>query len=306
MKTILRENNIKVPDFAVVESASDIIDFVKHHGKEVVVKPRKGYSSVNTWIINSEADLENLLNSSFNTVNGYDAALDLEVEKFIHGQMYHIDGIVYDGEVKLSCPSCYVNICADFKNSKFLASYTLSSTNPLFARLQQFTVNCIKALGGPSCFPFHCEAWVTPEDDIVFCEIASRTGGAWVRHVIWRQYEIMQDKTFMQWQVQQEITHPELGNDWKDRESVTTELAGWIFIYPQVGQIDKIPMECTLPCVAFSETFGAAGDKFLSRVNCVDSIFSAVFIGKDEQEMVKNAHSIYQWFEENTVYLPIQ
>jgi len=232
--------------------------------------------------------------------------LDLDIEKFIHGQMYHIDGIVYDGEVKLSCPSCYVNICADFKNSKFLGSYTLSSTNPLYSRLQQFTVDCITALGGPACFPFHCEVWVTPEDEIVLCEIASRTGGAWVRHVIWRQYEIMLDKTFIQWQVQQEITHPELGDSWKDRESVTTELAGWIFIYPHVGRIDEIPTSCALPCVAFSETFGSVGDQFLSRVNCVDSIFSAVYTGKDESEMVKNAHAIYDWFEANIVYSSIQ
>ncbi len=39
----------------------------------------------------------------------------------------------------------------------------------------------IEALGSdphpnPLHFPFHAEAWVTPEDDIVLCEIASRGG----------------------------------------------------------------------------------------------------------------------------------
>jgi phosphoribosylaminoimidazole carboxylase (NCAIR synthetase) len=29
MKTILRENNIKVPQFAVVDSASEVLDFIK-------------------------------------------------------------------------------------------------------------------------------------------------------------------------------------------------------------------------------------------------------------------------------------
>lgn len=49
------------------------------------MKPRKGYSSVNTWIIHGEATLQELLGSSFNTVGGFDSALDLEIEEFIKG-----------------------------------------------------------------------------------------------------------------------------------------------------------------------------------------------------------------------------
>jgi len=305
MKTILRENNIQVPTFAPVESASDVLDFVRKHGNQIVVKPRKGYSSVNTWIIKNDKDLQTLLSSDSNTVGGFDSALDLDVETFVNGQMYHIDGIVYDGQVKLCWPSRYVNICADFQNSKFLASYTLSPTNPLCRRLQEFTVASIKALGGPSCFPFHMEAWVTPEDEIVFCEIGSRTGGAWVRHVIWRLFEIMQDKTFTQWQIQQDITHPELGDNWEEREPAVAELAGWMFIYPKVGTIEKIPPACPLQFVAFSQTFGVVGETFKSRLNCVDSVFSAIFTGSNEEEMEKNALHLFNWFESEINYIPL-
>jgi len=285
-----------------VESASDILNFVKQHGKKVVVKPRKGYSSVNTWIIKDDQDLQKLLSSNFNSANGYDSALDLDIEKFIDGAMHHIDGLVYDSQVKVCWPSKYVNICADFQQSKFLASYTLHPNNPLCKRLQQFTVDCVKALSGPSCFPFHSEAWITPQNEITFCEIGSRTGGAWVRHVMWRQFEIMQDKTFTQWQTQVPITHPELGDNWDVREPVTTELSGWIFIYPQVGKLIKVPSDCKLETVVEFKIFGAVGDVYKSRANCVDSVCSAVFKGKTEAEMEVNAKSIYDWFHQNTVY----
>eukprot|EP01124_Arcella_intermedia_P012923 TRINITY_DN19320_c0_g1_i1.p1 TRINITY_DN19320_c0_g1~~TRINITY_DN19320_c0_g1_i1.p1 ORF type:complete len:461 (-),score=96.14 TRINITY_DN19320_c0_g1_i1:74-1456(-) len=302
MKTILRENKINVPEFAPVESATDVIQFVKEHGPQVVVKPRKGYSSTNTTIIHNTQQLQKFLNSGFNKISGFDSALDLEVETFVHGDMYHVDGLVFDNQVKVCCPSKYINICADFQNSKFLASYTLKPTNPLYKRIQEFAISCLKALGGPSCFPFHLELWVTPEDQLVFCEVASRTGGAWVRHVIRRLYDVIQDKTFSQWQVQQEISHPELGDNWDERTPDVAELAGWIFIYPKMGKIRKIPKQCPLPFVSFSETFAEVGEAFESRANCVDSVFSALFTGKEETEMIQNAEKLYNWFEGETIF----
>eukprot|EP01121_Diplochlamys_sp_Union-15-3_P001656 TRINITY_DN11436_c0_g1_i2.p1 TRINITY_DN11436_c0_g1~~TRINITY_DN11436_c0_g1_i2.p1 ORF type:complete len:114 (+),score=9.31 TRINITY_DN11436_c0_g1_i2:154-495(+) len=85
MKSILQANGIQVPNFAVVESASDILNFVRKHHLPVVIKPRKGYSSVNTSIIKTQEDLEKFLDSGFNYKNalGLDGALDLEIECFI-------------------------------------------------------------------------------------------------------------------------------------------------------------------------------------------------------------------------------
>jgi hypothetical protein len=37
-------------------------------------------------------------------------------------------------------------------------------------------VSVVKTLGGPACFPFHGEAFVTKEEEIFFCEIGSRQG----------------------------------------------------------------------------------------------------------------------------------
>jgi len=116
----------------------------------------------------------------------------------------------------------------------------------------------------------------------------------------------MQDKTFSQWQVQQNITHPELGDNWEEREPVVAELAGWMFIYPKIGILQKIPNNCPLEYVVFSQTFGTVGETFQSRLNCVDSIFSAIFTGNDESDMQKKAQDLYHWFEDNTLYKPLE
>ena len=84
MKRLLRDAGINVPEFSELESASDVVKFCEKHGydvciiiffkkiqknpnfseiikskslktgTQVVIKPRKGYSSVNTWIIHDE------------------------------------------------------------------------------------------------------------------------------------------------------------------------------------------------------------------------------------------------------------
>jgi hypothetical protein len=40
---------------------------------------------VNTWIIHDQEKVQELLDSGFNCVGGFDSALDLEIEEFIKG-----------------------------------------------------------------------------------------------------------------------------------------------------------------------------------------------------------------------------
>jgi len=305
MKQLLSSAGIRVPTFASVESASDIVSFVKSHGLPAVVKPRKGYSSVNTTVIKTQEDLEKFLNSGFNTTSGFDGALDLEIESFVEGEMYHIDGMVFDGQVKFVWPSKYVGMCVSFLSGKFLASYTLHKSNPLVKRLQEFTVKSIGILGGPKCFPFHAEAWHTPVDDLVFCEIASRTGGAGVRHQVRQLYSFIQDKTWTQWQTEDTVTNPDVHIPWDERSLDFPDCVAWLFIYPQVGKLGQIPSNCDLKSVLYYSAFLDVGTVIKTRENCVDAACSIVVTGANEEFTVKNIHEVYAWFEKNTHYDPL-
>lgn len=115
--------------------------------------------------------------------SGIDPIYGLEIEKFVPGPMYHIDGFVHNGKVVISWPSQYIGTVVDFKTNPYIAGFSLSPHNPLVPRLNQFIENVIGALDtppfpNPDSFPFHAEAWHTPSDDIVLCEIASRGGTA--------------------------------------------------------------------------------------------------------------------------------
>lgn len=57
-----------------------------------MVKPRKGYGSVQTTVIKSEEEYQKFLKEGFNFP--LDSPLGLEVEQFVDGPMYHIDGML--------------------------------------------------------------------------------------------------------------------------------------------------------------------------------------------------------------------
>lgn len=93
-----------------------------------------------------------------------DSPVDLEVECFVQGQMYHIDGLVLGGKLKICWPSCYVNTVVDFEQNGevwtardvavcccfscvcllraplagFIAGYSLSPEDKLVKPMQEF------------------------------------------------------------------------------------------------------------------------------------------------------------------------
>lgn len=54
-----------------------------------VIKPKSGYGSVSTSIISSEEELVSFLSTAKWQL---DAPQGMDIEKFVEGPMYHIDG----------------------------------------------------------------------------------------------------------------------------------------------------------------------------------------------------------------------
>jgi hypothetical protein len=94
------------------------------------------------------------------------------VERFVNGPMYHIDGLILNGNMKICWPSRYVNTVMEFATNGFIAGYSLNVSDPLIPRLQSYIQKCLKALEGPPSYTFHAEAWHTPEDDVCLLQSA--------------------------------------------------------------------------------------------------------------------------------------
>jgi len=268
----------------------------------VVFKPRKGYGSVNTTVIKNEDDLKSVI--SKNLMQILDSPLEMLVESFVNGQMYHIDGIVHNGEPKLIWPSQYVNTVVQFDTNKFIAGFTVSSTNPNLIRLQEFVKDSLLALDGPPCYSFHAEAWITPENELVFCEVASRTGGGGIPYQILEAFGVSMSKTSVQYQCNQPFTLETIDMPWNERVFLTDYLVGWIFIYPYLGIVKKLPDQLKIPEYILSYLpYVQEGHHYQSRKSCADAVCCVIVKGVTEEEITSNIHKANDWFNNNSEWI---
>ncbi len=184
MKKRVSEFGIELPDYSKVKSACEIFEFLETHDFPVVIKPIAGAGSVNTHLITSHEELELVL-SKFDYFNHYHPQTFL-VESYVEGEMYHVDGIVHNGEHLIIYPSKYINTCLDFVNGEPLGTYILTEQNVLFEPLQVFTKKCLSALPAPKNYVFHLELFLTEDKRMVFCEVASRVGGGEI-NLTWKE-----------------------------------------------------------------------------------------------------------------------
>eukprot|EP01129_Flabellula_baltica_P014909 TRINITY_DN7299_c0_g1_i1.p1 TRINITY_DN7299_c0_g1~~TRINITY_DN7299_c0_g1_i1.p1 ORF type:complete len:491 (+),score=90.97 TRINITY_DN7299_c0_g1_i1:93-1475(+) len=302
MKSMCLDAGLSVPAFASVENVCDVLDFVDRCGMSVVVKPRKGYGSVNTHVIKDQQSLMHCIETTF-TNNQLDEVMDLEIESFVNGQMYHIDGVVYDGEVKFVWPSQYVNTVVNFKENPFIAGFSCSKENPVTARLQKYIVDVISVLEGPPCFPFHAEAWHTDDDDIVLCEIASRGGGGGIKLQMLESSGISMDKLWMQYQcddyiLDRNIIDPSV--NWENRFPHT--LVGWVYMYPSIGLLVRIPDDCDLDFCLGYIPYATDDTYFDDRDSCFDAVAQILVKGETEEELKDRIEQVNEWWKRETIW----
>ncbi|GAA3425984.1 ATP-grasp domain-containing protein [Streptosporangium sandarakinum] len=183
MKETVQAAGIEVAAHRGVECAGDLVSFAREHGFPVVVKPRDGAGSIGVTVLRSREELDAFVAERLDVYGPLQS--NLMVEAFVPGAMCHVDGLVVDGKVALAWPSQYLFTLASFKELRGgRHDVTLDRDDPLARRLLDFTDRVLDALPCPPNFTFHAEVFHTPDDRLVLCEIACRTGGAQTRGVI--------------------------------------------------------------------------------------------------------------------------
>ena len=92
MKKKFQNIGLNTVDFAKVDSKDELIDFfVKNGCKRIVFKPRRGMNSIDTYIINSLEDIDNL---DINIIPG-----KYMVEDFCYDHEWSIESLVQNGVV---------------------------------------------------------------------------------------------------------------------------------------------------------------------------------------------------------------
>lgn len=182
MKEILAEAGLRVPRFAPCGSARSAVEFARSAGYPLILKPVAGAASIGVHKVGDEDVLLSLLREI--------KAEDYELEEFIDGAIYHVDGFADDkSQVPFQAVSRYINDCLSYEADGVPLGSVVIQKCELRDRIEEFTRGCVSALAMKS-IPFHLEIFFTRTGELVFLEIAGRLGGAEVPYLTPRLFGV--------------------------------------------------------------------------------------------------------------------
>ena len=289
MKNLLRERGLAVPEFAPIRVELDLFAFVREHGYPVVVKPATGSGSLGTAVLHGPDDLTALLAAGLPE--------HAEVERFVDGTMYVVDGLVSDGELVAGFVSRYLNDCLSFQSGVFLGEAQLTTDDPLFPRLMNYARDVLAALPTPRCTTFHLEVFRTPSDDLVFCEIASRTGGALTTAAVRAATGFDLDHEWFRAQVGQSRVAD------ATPAVVAGLCAGWVLFYPEAGTLQAIPTEPAPSFVVEQRSRATIGETYHGGYKSGHYLLAYVVSGHDADDVARNADELAAWYADGVRWL---
>ncbi|SCY21140.1 ATP-grasp domain-containing protein [Paenibacillus polysaccharolyticus] len=286
MKELTKEI-INTPNYSRVNNVFDVINFVVQNGYPIVLKPIDKAGSVGVQIVRDEYALLQILEKGIEE--------NFEIESFIDGEMYHVDGLYQNGKLLFAQPAKYINDCFTLLNeNKCIGSMMLEKNNPLFNRLCDSVKLILTKFPTPShAIAFHAEFFYTTSNEIVFCEIASRAAGGMIPETIYHATGV---------DILKESIRAQCGGsiDYIPKKDL---LAGSILVPPKngtlVSQNPIIPYDWVLEYLKKTENIGK---KFNGPNTGSHTIASVIFRGKDENEIMNRYKMLEIWFDNNLVW----
>lgn len=286
MKTIAEKNGIPVATFKKIDTPVDIFEFVKQYGFPIVVKPVLGWSSIDTKVFYSERELMNWMK-----LGEWEHKL---VESYIGGEMYHVDGVAIDKQVKFACASSYVNTCLHYLEEKGKGSAMLELEHPFRERLVNFVKNILQKFPTPDITTFHAEIFHTVDDNLVMCEIASRTVGSKVQEIISQAFGIDLNKFVSRAQCGLMDELPSANDLYEPR--------GIYFVPPWKGILkeypDSIPFDW---CTGYIRT-GIVGERYEGPIRSNDCYAICMVKGDSEKRVQERLSIASTYIQENSIW----
>lgn len=301
MKDILQKAGIKVPIFAPVSSPFDILDFTRKNGFPVVVKPVMGTGGDRATILRSLSEVEEYVRTekAFNDTH----QTDLEIESFVEGTTYHVDGFIKDGRIIASWPSILLNHCIDLKVGKYVAHHHLETQNPMVDRLNKYAELVIRSLPTPSNTAFLLELFYHKEkDEFIFCEIATRVGGG-VKEMWPEAFGIDLEGEFIRMQAGLKVSGKL--DCFFETMKITPHLkaiSGWIVFPKHSGVLQSIQKSTPFLWVKEYIVRVEPGVITQKSANVSDSVASAFLVAETENQFEARIIQLGEWFNKETIW----
>ncbi|EKS26391.1 ATP-grasp domain-containing protein [Staphylococcus epidermidis] len=286
MKELLKNSSINVPEFSAVISRENVDEFIKLNDFPVVIKSIYGTGSQSTFIINKTKDVDDFFKYNNDQISNF------EIEKFIDGDMFHVDGVILNNEIKYSFVSKYYTGCLEFKKNNPVSSYLLDNDNPLNQELKKQVREIINRLPKIDNSSFHVEFFVTKSNEIYFCEIASRTGGGEIgKSIEYASGILLNRETILN-----QLNEPTIVN------RKTKNSTAFIMFPPQEGIYRGLAKKNSFSWIIDDQIFAEEGKCYSSAKFSADYIASVILEGENEHELMKRIDIVIEWYNKNMLW----
>lgn len=179
MRMRAHDKDIRVPEFCHVLNHAKVHDYTERVAPPWMMKPRSSASAIGIKKINNREELWEIINQLGDEQSNY------LLEKFVPGEVFHVDSIVDDKKVLFAAASKYgsppMNVAHD---GGIFTTRLLPRKSKEEKDLQKINKDVIKHLG-LVCGVTHAEFIKGHEDGkLYFLEIAARVGGANIAETI--------------------------------------------------------------------------------------------------------------------------
>lgn len=201
MKERLKRAGLRVPHSFRVTNASQAREAVKSIGYPVIVKPIAGAGSADTYRVDSDARLEQVLKLTQHVP-------EVSVEEFVEGDEFTYDTVCIDGVPAFENVAQYLPRPLDARTNEWISPIICTVREldqPALRDGIALGRKVLKALGMGTGFT-HMEWYRKANGEVVFGEIGCRPGGAhlvdqmnftcdvdlfreWARAVCWKSFE---------------------------------------------------------------------------------------------------------------------
>jgi biotin carboxylase len=172
------DRNISVPDFVPVVNHGDIQYYLDHVPGPWVLKPRQEASAIGIKKIHAGEELWPVLDQLGDKQSTY------LLEKFVPGDVYHVDSVVSENEVVFSNVSKYGKPPMNVAHGGVFTTFTVPRESEDDPALRTINLDLIAALGllrGVA----HAEFIKAQADGhFYFLECAARVGGAYINEMV--------------------------------------------------------------------------------------------------------------------------
>ncbi|SOE16148.1 Biotin carboxylase [Streptomyces sp. 2323.1] len=292
MKQCAAAAGVPVAEFRKVRNAFELLDFADAVGFPLVLKPISGKGSAETFILNSETELDSLLSTGI--FAGIDREPDMLAEAFVDGIQLRVDGYYSQGVCRFMSAAQYIGSHIDFLHGGFMSSTILDAHSELSREVIGFTRNLLEKVlpFGPDGL-FHVELWQRPDGKLVLGEAAQRLGGGSVsqgnRASFGVDFTMAAVRAFCGFEP----------HDWPQMEALQEQLAGQTTISPQVGVLTKVPQSAPFDWV-LDYTHAPAGRRYQAMRHTNGEIATFIVSGATSDQVEERLRTCVDWFYANT------